>query len=137
MTEEQFRILHSEIIEYFQCIEFDLKRIYSGMSTEDFDDEMDMLETSNLGNTLNKLKRLDESDGDPWLSQADYEELDRIRELRNYWAHQCYIDYLYIENDWQRQMKVQRIANRLSNEHNRIYKLHQKLQNLYFDWFVN
>ncbi|MBQ1523394.1 MAG: hypothetical protein IIZ74_11645, partial [Erysipelotrichaceae bacterium] len=63
MTEEQFRILHSEIIEYFQCIEFDLKRIYSGMSTEDFDDEMDMLETSNLGNTLNKLKRLDESDG--------------------------------------------------------------------------
>ena len=80
MTTDQFKILHSEIMMYFQCIESDLKRIYSGMSSEDFDDEMDMLEVSNFGNTLRKLKQLDESDGDPWLSEADYEQLDRIRE---------------------------------------------------------
>ena len=43
MTTDQFKILHSEIMMYFQCIEFDLKRIYSGMSSEDFDDEMDRL----------------------------------------------------------------------------------------------
>lgn len=61
--------------------------------------------------------------------------LDRIREIRNYWAHQCYLDYIYINNDWQRESKFQRIANRLSNEHNRIYNLHHKLQDLYFDWF--
>lgn len=41
MTRDQFKILHSEIMMYFQCIEFDLKRIYAGMSSEDFDDEMD------------------------------------------------------------------------------------------------
>ena len=41
MTIDQFKLLHSEIMMYFQCIEFDLKRIYSGMSSEDFDDEMD------------------------------------------------------------------------------------------------
>ena len=58
MTEDQFKILHSEIMMYFQCIEFDLKRIYSGMSADDFDEEMDMLEISNLGNTLRKLKNL-------------------------------------------------------------------------------
>ena len=121
MTDDQFKILHSEIMEYFHCIEFDLKRIYSGMSTEDFENEMDMLETSNFGNTLNKLRKLDESDGDPWLTESDYEELDRIRDLRNYWAHQCYLDYVYIENEWQRYNKFQRIANRLVNEHNRIY----------------
>ena len=135
MKTDQFKILHSEIMMYFQCIEFDLKRIYSGMSSEDFDDEMDMLEVSNFGNTLRKLKQLDESDGDPWLSEADYEQLDRIREIRNYWAHQCYLDYIYINNGWQRESKFQRIANRLSNEHNRIYNLHHKLQDLYFDWF--
>ena len=38
MTRDQFKILHSEIMMYFQCIEFDLKRIYAGMSSEDFDD---------------------------------------------------------------------------------------------------
>ncbi len=49
MTRNQFKILHSEIMEYFQCIEFDLKRIYSKMSSEDFGYEMDMLENSNFG----------------------------------------------------------------------------------------
>ena len=63
MTRDDFKILHSELIMYCQCIEFDLKRIYSGMSTGDFNDNMDMLETSNLGRTLTKLKRLDYSDG--------------------------------------------------------------------------
>ena len=117
MTRDQFKILHSEIMMYFQCIEFDLKRIYAGMSSEDFDDEMDWLETSNFGNTLRELKKLDKSDGDPWLSDSEYDQLDRIREVRNYWAHQCYLDYIYIQNEWQQESKFQRIANRLANEH--------------------
>lgn len=123
-------------MEYFQCIEFDLKRIYSGMSSEDFYDEMDMLETSNLGKTIQKLKKLDYSDGNPWLSDKEYEQLDSIRELRNYWCHQCYLDYVYIEDEWQRNRKFQKIANRLMNEHNRTYNLHQKLETIYFEWFV-
>lgn len=135
MTKEDFKILHSEIMLYFQCIEFDLKRIYAGMSSEDFDEEMDLLENSNFGNTLRKLKKLDYSDGKPWLSAADYDQLNRIRELRNYWCHQCYLDFVYISDDWQRENKFQRIADRLHNEHNRIYNLHKKLQDLYFDWF--
>ncbi len=137
MTRERFKILHSEIMMYFQCIEFDLKRIYAGMSSEDFDVNMDMLGTLNLGNTLRKLKELDHSDGNPWLSETEYEQLDRLRELRNYWCHQCYLDYIYINNEWQRENKFQRIANRLYNEHDQVYNLHQKLQNLYFDWFEN
>ncbi len=137
MTREQFHTLHSEIIEYFQSIEYDLKRIYSGMSSEDFGDEMDMLEKSNLGNTIRKLKKLDYSDDDPWLTEADYDQLDQIRELRNYWCHQCYIDFAYIQDPWQRENKFQRIANRLQNEHNRVFKLHRKLEDLYFDWFVD
>jgi hypothetical protein len=56
LTRDNFKILHSELIMYCQCIEFDLKRIYSGMPTGDFNDNMDMLETSNLVRTLAKLK---------------------------------------------------------------------------------
>ena len=134
-SEDRFKILHSEIMMYFQCIEFDLKRIYSGMSSGDFDDVMDMLETSNLGNTIRMLKSLDESDGDPWLTKDDFEQLNRIREIRNYWVHQCYLDFIYIDDDWQRQSKKQRILNRLINEHRQIEKLHYKLEECYFDWF--
>ena len=137
-SKDQFKVLHSEIIEYFQCIEYDLKRIYAGMSTDDyddFDDAMDMLENSNLGNTFRKLRKLDHSDGDPWLSESDYEQLNRIRELRNYWVHQCYLDYVYISDNYQQERKFQHILNRLTNDHNRVFNLHQKLENLYFDWF--
>lgn len=49
MLEQQFRIKYSEIMENFQCIEYDLKRIYSAMSADDFDENMDMLEFSNMG----------------------------------------------------------------------------------------
>ena len=52
MLEQQFRIKYSEIMENFQCIEYDLKRIYSAMSADDFDENMDMLEFSNMGRTL-------------------------------------------------------------------------------------
>ena len=131
MTRDDFKILHSELVMYCQCIEFDLKRIYSGMSTGDFDENMDMLETSNFGRTLMALKKLDYSDGRPDLSESDYETLNQIREIRNYWCHQCYIDYIYIANDYQREQEFQRLANRLSDEHKRLYDIHRRLENLY------
>ena len=131
MTRDDFKRLHSELIMYCQCIEFDLKRIYSGMSTGDFDDNMDMLETSNFGRTLMALKKLDYSDGRPDLSESDYEILNQIREIRNYWCHQCYIDYIYIANDYHREKEFQRLANRLSDEHKCLHDIHRRLENLY------
>lgn len=102
MLEQQFRIKYSEIMENFQCIEYDLKRIYSAMSADDFDENMDMLEFSNMGRTLRDLEEMDNSDGNPYLSEADYDTLDAIRELRNYWAHQCYLDWVYCQDSWEK-----------------------------------
>lgn len=135
MTRDQFKLLHSETMLYLQCIEYDLKRIYSGMSSGDFDENMDLLETSNFGNTLKKLRHLDNSDGKPYLSAVDYDLLDQIREMRNYWCHQCYLDYVYIYDEYRRERQFQKIANRLYNEHNRIFKLHKNLEKFYFNEF--
>ncbi len=135
MTRDDFKILHSELIMYCQCIEYDLKRIYSGMSTGDFEDNMDMLETSNFGRTLRELKKLDYSDGTLDLQESNYEILDEIREIRNYWCHQCYIDYIYISDDCRRENEFQRLARRLSNDHNRLYYIHRKFENLYISYY--
>lgn len=134
-TEDRFRKMHSEIIMYFQCIEHDMKRIYSGMSADDYYDCMDMLDGKNWGVILNKLKKLDNSDGDPYFSDDEYDQLDAIREQRNYWCHQCYLDYVYISNDFERQMKLDRLCRRLENEMNRAYKLHRKMQDIYLEDF--
>lgn len=132
-SRENFKIMHSELIMYCQCIEYDLKRIFSAMSTGNFNNNMDMLETSNFGHTLTKLKRLDYSNGHPDLSESDYELLDQIREIRNYWCHQCYLDYVYISDDYRRDSEFQRLSRRLSNERNRLYYIHKKIEKLYIE----
>ncbi len=131
MTKDEFKILHSELIMYCQCIEFDLKRIYSGMSEADFDDTMDMLETSNLGRTLKKLKTLDFSDGTLDLSESLYEDLNEVREIRNYWCHQCYIDFIYITDAEIKENEFQMLSRRLENERNRLYNIHRLLERIY------
>ena len=135
MTRDKFKLIHSELIMQVQCIESDLRIIYAAMKSGDFEDNYEELEKAKLGRIIKSLRELDYSDGLPYLSEADYELIDQIREIRNFWCHQCYLDYIYIQNEWQQESKFQRIANRLSNEHNRIYNLHCKLQDLYFDWF--
>ena len=93
MTREKFKLIHSELIMQVQCIENDLKLIYAGMHSGDFEENLDMLEKANLGTVIKKLKDLDYSDGHPDLSKQDYALLEQIREIRNYWCHQCFLDY--------------------------------------------
>ena len=130
MTKDKFKLIHSELIMQVQCIEHDLKLIYAGMHRGDFDKNLDMLEKANLGTVIKKLKDLDYSDGKPDLSEQDYALLEQIREIRNYWCHQCYLDYTYIQDDYQRERKFQQVAQLLSEDENRTWDLHQHLQQL-------
>ncbi len=134
---ERFQKLHSEIIEYFQCIEYDMKRIYSAMDSDDFDDNMDWLANDNWGVVLGKLKKLDNSDGDPLLTEEEYNLLDEIREIRNYWCHQCYVDWVYIDEKNKREKRLERLTRQLENEHNRVYKLHRKMEKIYLEEFAD
>ena len=128
VTLETFRILHSEIIEYYQCIEHDMRRIYSIMCVDDYKECMDNLREKNWNVVLKELKKLDNDNGDPYFSDDDYDLLDEIRTRRNYWCHQCYLDWVYIQDSGQRNQRLQRLTRQLENEHNRTYKLHKKMQ---------
>ncbi len=130
MTREKFKLIHSELIMQVQCIENDLKLIYAGMHSGSFDDTLNLLEKSNLGSVIKKLKDLDYSDGHLDLSKHDYELLEQIRDIRNYWCHQCFLDYVYIQDDRRREEQFQRIAQKLSEDENRTWDLHEHLEKL-------
>ena len=130
MTREKFNLIHSELIMQVQCSENDLKLISAGMHSGDFEENLDMLEKANLGTVIKKLKDLDYSDGHPDLSKQDYALLEQIREIRNYWCHQCFLDYTYIQDDYQRERKFQQVAQRLSEDENRTWDLHKHLEQL-------
>ena len=135
-TIDRFRKLHSEIIENYQCIEYDMKRIYSAMSAEDFDDNMEWLSNNNWGMILNKLKKLDNSDNNPYFTDEEYSILNEIRERRNYWCHQCYLDWVYIGDDYKRQNRLERMTRQLENEHNRAMKIQRKMEKIYIEEFA-
>lgn len=132
---DRFRKLHSEIIENYQCIEYDMKRIYSAMSSEDFDDNMEWLTNDNWGKILNKLRKLDNSDDNPFFTDKEYALLDEIRERRNYWCHQCYLDWVYIKDNNKRQNRLERMTRQLEGENNRVRKLQRKMERIFIEEF--
>ncbi len=132
MTRDKFKLIHSDLIMQVQCIENDLRIIYAAMKSGDFDDNFDDLEKANLGRIIKELKRLDRSDGHPDLAEDDYELIDQIREIRNYWCHQCYLDFIYVPDYYEREQCFQKIAERLSHDESRTLDLQEKLENLRF-----
>ena len=135
-TEDRFRLLHSEIIEYYQCIEYDMRRIYASMNSRDYDEVMKEIGELNWGVILNRLKKLDSSDGNPYFTEEEYMLLDEIRGRRNYWCHQCYLDWVYIQDDNEQEKRLQRLVRQLENENNRAYKIHRKMENYFINDFT-
>lgn len=58
----------------------------SSVSNEELND----IQKWTLGKILKELEDLDVSDGDPYFSEADHELLNDIKDIRNYYAHECY-----------------------------------------------
>lgn len=131
MDRDTFKLIHSELIQQVQCTEFNLKRIYAAMKNGDFNDNFNDLKNSNLGVIARKLKDLDYSDNLPEFTEEEYKTIDDIRKIRNYWCHQCYLDYIYILNDNEREIRFQEIANRLHYDELRTYELFKKTESMY------
>ena len=67
----------------------------------------------NLGKIATALEELDNSDDMPEFSDEEYNTIDEIREIRNYWCHQYYLDFIYIENHYDREIVFQKVAKKL------------------------
>ena len=98
------------IFRDYQIIEYYLKLIYSYMHKGNPNKNYKYIKDKTLGNVINLLKKLDYSDNSPWLSKDDYSYLKDMTEIRNYYIHKFFIDYLDAEyhND--------------HNERNNLYK---------------
>lgn len=126
MNRDTFKMIHSELIQQVQCIENNLRVMYAAMRKGNFQSNLQSLNKASLGKIARELEALDYSDDFPELSDEDYEIIDEIRNIRNYWCHQCYLDFVYISDDYQREREFQKIAQRLHFDENRTYALMQK-----------
>lgn len=136
MTLDEFRIAHSNIIALYQGLEFNLKRICSILSDKGFIASMDDLERDSMGSVIRELVKLTKDNDTLRLSDTAYEVLNKFREKRNYWCHQCYLD-ICVKKDAQRSevLKAGRseaIGHMLIDETRELEAFGAELEELYF-----
>ena len=130
MDRKTFKLIHSELIQQVQCIESNLKIMYAAMLKGNFKNNLMSVEKMNLGKIARKLESLDNSDEMPEFNEDEYNTIDEIREIRNYWCHQCYLDFIYIENDYEREKAFQNVAEKLHYDEFRTYDLFEKTEEM-------
>lgn len=119
----EYHFCVGKIMFFCQCIEHDIKLVYNGMCETISNKELKEIEKWTLGKTLNELQELDNSDGHPYFSYGDYELLNSIKAIRNYYVHECYTEFVY-EQSKELDKKFTKSIKRLINDHNRLAKLY-------------
>lgn len=92
MTLEEYRMKHSMLIEQYQWIEFDLEGLCAALSEAPFRKALQEIERDSIGGVLREIKKIEDQQNITVFSETEYEELDQIRERRNYWCHVCYTE---------------------------------------------
>ncbi len=83
-----------------------------------------------MGKIATALEELDNSDDMPEFSDEEYNTIDEIREIRNYWCHQYYLAFIYIENHYDREIVFQKVAKKLHYDEYRTYDLFKKTEEM-------
>lgn len=94
-----------------------------------FDENFNSVRENTLGTVISKHQTLDNSDGNPYFSASDYKLFREITQIRNYLAHQGYLDYVYDTSNFSNQY------NKLYNENKRLEKLHRTTQDIRLEFF--
>ncbi|VEU82406.1 hypothetical protein [Acholeplasma hippikon] len=95
---KDFMLYVGKTIEYCQTIEHDIKWLYALMKNGDPLQNMNVISSWTLGNTVFELESLDNSDKNPSLGKKEYGLLKQITGERNYICHQIFRDFLYEPN---------------------------------------
>ena len=94
---DKYKYILGETIILYQFMENDLKLIYAGMLNGNFYKNIDHVRSTykGLGQIIIALEELDNSDGNPYFSRETYAMLNKLARQRNYYCHQCCMDFCY------------------------------------------
>ena len=97
---EKYKYVLGEIIMLYQFIENDIKLIMAGMLKGDFKENVELIRNkiNGLGEAIRELEKLDNSDGNPFFNKAQYDFLKKIAKERNYYCHNCCLEFAYESN---------------------------------------
>ncbi len=127
MDYDEFRLLHSDLIGLFQLIESDLKWIFSIIEKGDVDDNFSKIEKFNLGKIIKDLKSLVKSVLYPFISANDYNFLKQMKDKRNYWCHECFLDFMYVDS-WENSKEFNDVCRKLAHDYQKTKIVQRNVQ---------
>lgn len=92
---DEFRGIHSQLIEHYQFVEFNLEGIYAALCGEPFIRGLQMVENDNIPRLINKIHAIERQSGKLYLSDEECKRLEEMRKRRNFWCHNCYVDLVF------------------------------------------
>lgn len=94
---DEYKYLLGETIMLYQFMENDLKLIYAGLLSGSFYKNIEYVRSmfKGLGQVVQALEQLDNSDSNPYFSKDTYVLLNKLARQRNYYCHQCCMDFCY------------------------------------------
>lgn len=125
MELDKFRIKHSKIIEQYQLIEYHLEGIFGLLEEGDFEELTHRVENDAMGELIRKVRFLDKETNCVYLEKEDFSILDNIRDDRNYWSHESYLELM------QNFDKIDRMYQRLTDNLKTVENMNDKLTNAF------
>lgn len=137
-----------EVIMYCQRIEHDMKVIYAALETDSvyaglktsksktdvFRENYKKIESKSMGDILKKLKNLDAFN--PYFYASEYEWLEKLKDIRNHWAHEGYLQFLYsVGKDYEENFRIQ--AKKLKADFETVRGLYESVEKVSVETLQN
>ena len=95
MVLDEFRILHSSLIEHYPFMEAHLEGIYAAISGKPFLDGIREIERDSLSGVVREIRTVEREKKIKIFTEEEYTTLRQIIERRNFWCHCCYFEMVF------------------------------------------
>lgn len=126
-----------KVIMYCQRVEYNLKLIYAALQVKSdyvdgnqpssmlrydiFHENFKTIQSKSMGDILSKLEDLD-----PYFYAYESELLDELKSIRNHWAHEGYLQFLYSGKDYEENFRIQ--AKKLKADFETVRGLYESVE---------
>jgi len=130
MTETEFRVEYSRLIEYYQYIEMRLRFLCAEILTDNENDwflKLADFETDPFGALIKRVQTLQDQKQIKAISQDDFTGLNELRLARNYWVHQVFAGDYHVTFNKRGEVKNPDYEKRLRSDFSKAEEWDEKL----------
>lgn len=121
-----------EMLMYLQCIEHDIRYIYSYMADGGFESNLSMIDEEKwtLGELIHSLEEIDGEYGSSLFSPDEYKLLYSVVRIRNHYAHKVYLSFCYEDDEESFKEAYESECIRLEKEKEEISSLYEAVERI-------